>query len=893
MKQDRSLIDAQAEKVLPPVVARSSLFHATGDWMTGILQTIPNIGRWTYVAAVTLVIGILMYAWISPFEGYYGWQADDWMTFRKSLRTAVDWRDAFTLRVNALQPYFFLYTYLPIALGLQVPSMDFPVYGPQTGMFRFVALMTIAFHGVFLAVWAWFAVVLTKNRLIALFSVVAVAASPALAVWMPQNETRYIGLPLVLIALGLVIKQLRGSDHALSFKIFFLAGLLCYIAFSLHYTSIYMALPVMVALGFASLLTVARPSSAAERIYWPWWRLPPTHKAEGRVSRFIKRTNGYMRRLAQAGMPRRIWVWFGFVLGFIAFAAVLEFVSYRFIGLPFSQGPLAGLAFQVDSHNVPGISHPLLALKVRFEYAKYAWQLVGPVMLFLITLGMVLLVLGRRQAAFAGKWLEWVVFASIVAAIAVVLASNGYPFFRKTLPMQPFMFLLAGVALMLVAHALTRTLPGGLRQIAFVLLFFGGMAAANHSALREHLQVRESHFAMGELVKAAKVAEASGRKVHWYMPRLETYSLRETVAQAHPDDLIATEFLFDFLDLEPATFFALRDTKPVLSTKRIWSTYALHAEHGHWIGYDLQNEPGMNDARLYRAGDLLATFNRGKDVKVVSATSSSQLGTQYRAQNVVDHDSMGHATSMWRSADITAQHWIELTFAEPVETDRIRLIGELFRPAPIRPDDIEIQVATGRADPLMSITRQAGHANFAIADVAFAKRSFTRMRIIIHASRRVSFGRIYRAVIEEIDIPGYRLTPVAFSNEGDRNEILEARMFDGGDPYDLHRYQHLMYLVDPEKAQRIEVKIKPNPRSIGEQIFLNGIALPTRYDRSNQTLVAVLPDGMSGQAGLAQFCLADLQVGGRLRQRLSDPTGIDRLFKDLCRGIRSDEPEDT
>lgn len=849
-------------------------------------EGIPNISLPTYVVCAAIIIIATVTYWVLPFDNYYGWQADDWMTYRKGLRTVFDWREAFLLRVNALQPYFFFYTYLPIALHLQLPSLPFPIYGPDTGNFRFIALMTVFYHGFFLAVWAWFAPRISPNRLISLFSLAAIAASPALALWMPQNETRYIGLPFVLIAIGIVINEMKKPETIWSLWRFYIAGFLVYFAFSLHYTAIYLALPLLVAIGFASLLTRRHFHERRDRVYWPWWRRPQVSRGDRSwFQHVLLCAKIYWRRMSMASMPRRIAVWLAFLFGFLTFALILEFLSSRVIGLPFSQGPLMGLIFQVDSHNVPGISNPLLGLKVRLEYLYYAWWLVGPIMLGLIMLGVVIVALRGSHVSFAERWLEWIIVATTLIGLFLVIASKGYPFFRKTLPLQPFMFLLAGAALSLFCNILTSRLAPAMRKAAFLVLFAAGSVAAMWHGFKETRIVHEAHFDMGRLVKMAAEATESGKKVYWFMPRLETYGLREIVAQAKPDDLIFTEFPFSDLDIEPATIFLLRDTTPIATAKRVWSTTALHAEHGFWIGYDLRHEPVMNDARLYRAGDLLKTLGAGKRVAVVDFSSSGDLGDQYQAQNVFDHDSMGHGTSGWRGSEVTRAHWVEFTFDQPIETDRIRMIGELFRPAPIRPDDVEISVATKPGEPLKSIHRSAGNSATGISEMVFEKQSFTRMRVTVHVSRRVSFGRIYRSVIEEIQIPGYQIETANWNRPGDKHVITAAKIFDAPDPYSIHNYSNLIYLVDPEQGRRLNVVVKPNPRTVDEVIYLDGEPVPTRYERTTQSLLALVPDHMKGDVGFRRLCSAEIRVGGRLKQRLSDPVRLYEINPKACGGV--------
>src|ERR1039458_2812743 len=84
--------------------------------------------------------------WFSQFHNVYGWQVDDWRVFTKGMDTIQNWQNAFVNFVNLLQPYFYLYSYIPLFLNIKVTSLELPLYGSYTETFRGFLAYTLVFH---------------------------------------------------------------------------------------------------------------------------------------------------------------------------------------------------------------------------------------------------------------------------------------------------------------------------------------------------------------------------------------------------------------------------------------------------------------------------------------------------------------------------------------------------------------------------------------------------------------------------------------------------------------------------------------------------------------------------------------------------------------------------
>src|SRR4051795_12040818 len=78
-----------------------------------------------YWLLAIVVVALYLVLWVTHFDYVYGWSTDDRTVFAKGIATVRDWKNAFSF-FNALQPYFFVVSYLPLASGLTLPSIQIP-----------------------------------------------------------------------------------------------------------------------------------------------------------------------------------------------------------------------------------------------------------------------------------------------------------------------------------------------------------------------------------------------------------------------------------------------------------------------------------------------------------------------------------------------------------------------------------------------------------------------------------------------------------------------------------------------------------------------------------------------------------------------------------------------
>ena len=175
-------------------------------WSAEAQRYAVDLSRNAYLLLVAATIATYLLLWLTHFQYVYGWLNDDRTLYVKGLATLKDWSGAFSF-YNALQPYFFLISYLPLKLGVSLPSQPLPFLGEQTGQFRFLLLYTMLLHAVLLGVWAWFAPALTPSRLVAWLSLLLFATSPSLIFWSPQADSRVLGLPFLLAGLWLLVQR--------------------------------------------------------------------------------------------------------------------------------------------------------------------------------------------------------------------------------------------------------------------------------------------------------------------------------------------------------------------------------------------------------------------------------------------------------------------------------------------------------------------------------------------------------------------------------------------------------------------------------------------------------------------------------------------------------------
>ncbi|HJZ99476.1 MAG TPA: glycosyltransferase family 39 protein [Candidatus Solibacter sp.] len=418
--------------------------------------------RWYWICTA-VVIGCYALVWIVNFKYVYGWLEDDWCTYLKGLATLEDPKDAFLVRANLLQPYFFLFSYLPLALGLRLPSIPIPVFGNDTGLFRGLLLFTMCYHLVIALSWAWWAEKLSGRRSAAFLSTVFLLLSPEYVLWTPQPDTRIVGLPLVLMGMWLLLRGPEAKPlHG------FFAGVLFSVANNLHYTSMYLTVPAM--LVFFGLDAMRR-----------WYR-------------------------------KEFWrTWLGFAAGLGGVVAGLELLSHYWVGRSFNNGVLASLFSQFETH---GSTFP--RSQIVQTWAEFANNLIGLPMLLAGVAGMAILI--RRRASIA-------LVTICCLGGALILLSGSTPFFRQTSLLQPFLFLYAAVAITECASLVKPTALRTLSLVGLAAVVTAIPAARAYETFQAHLGLgRTLHWV--EEHKGNRRICWLFKRVAEYLPKeyLSTYS---------------------------------------------------------------------------------------------------------------------------------------------------------------------------------------------------------------------------------------------------------------------------------------------------------------------------------------------------------------------------------
>ncbi len=435
--------------------------------------------------SLLLVAGYLA-VWLANFRYVYGCQIDDWVCYVKGLHAVEDPKAAFAARCNALQPYFFLYSYLPIWSGLGVPSYELPIYGARTANFRFLLLYTVFFHGLIALSWAWFAKRVAASDTVALLSTLLLLSSEEFVLWTPLPETRLIGLPLALLGLWLMIRpdqlpagagEVRGGVPPRAARLF-LAGSLFGLAQSLHYTALYLIGPMAVAI-------------------WLWE--------------------------LRGGWRRRGWwlSWAAFAGGCIWLQGLLEFVSHYWVGLPWSEGPTMTLWRLNQVNKVP------CRLWESCLHLANQWRVIVGLPLILAALLGAWVWLRRVPAGWAEeRRRRTALVAGLVLGIGVIFAQPTTPLFRKFCLLLPFVFLLAGWAIVWLAHASAR------RRAARYLVGLSLLVLVGAIPWKQSAEVFRAHLGLG-------------RAIHWAHQHCEGRPLRWLISHCpylyRPADLLADD----------------------------------------------------------------------------------------------------------------------------------------------------------------------------------------------------------------------------------------------------------------------------------------------------------------------------------------------------------------
>jgi hypothetical protein len=660
-----------------------------------------------YAVACVVVVAVYLAVWLTHFQYVYGWLMDDRTVFIKGLDTVHDWKNAFAY-YNALQPYFYVISYLPLWSGLSLPSYPLPMFGDTTGQFRFLLLWALLLHALLLLIWAWTATRFTRSRLAAWLSVVLLATSPTYILWSPQPESRLLGMPFALPGLWLLLRPNPPARRLAAFGIAFLAGSLFGVAQSIHYTSLYLIVPV------ALLVWTLR--------LWHGWR-----------------TTRYWQSLL------------GFVLGCVWQQAMVEVVSDFIVGLPWQKGPTMTLLELRNMHSAYLSLLGNLALWTEWFGAQ-----LGVPLLIAIGLGAVLFVREQAGPGSRSRASRLELTLGVLLAVLYLGLSGSMALFRQTSVLQPFLFLFASVAIVQVARWLGQRHQFGQAAVCAGLLLGVGIIPWSQAHA-----VFDAHQGLGRALDWVYAHKGDRPlewlKIAWYgdpQSLLTEQELRDAPRGAW----LFTYFPYQFMDARPSLVPAFEATPPLAAWGDLWTTDTIQAEmEAYWPNQSWQVRPVMNEARVYDIASLLAQMDAGQPLEVSDVLADSASIPQTEPTNVFDHDASPDHVRSWQSTTGPMPHWLEFHLAQTATLSAMQVVlSQTPDHGLYRIDNLEVQVANSADGELHTVWQADDLHNLPIIDVRWSAEPVWAVRVIVHHARDAS-GPISLAAIEEIVLPGYHV----------------------------------------------------------------------------------------------------------------------------------------
>ncbi len=659
-----------------------------------------------YWALSLLLVAAYLAVWLASFRYVYGCQIDDWACYVKGLHTVEDPKAAFTMRTNALQPYFFLYSYLPIWSGISVPSYELPAYGDRTGNFRFLLLYTVFFHGLVALSWAWFARRIAASDTVALLSTLLLLSSEEFILWTPLPETRLIGLPLALLGLWLIIRPdrlpagaagpgQRVQPHAARL---FLAGSLFWLAQSLHYTALYLIVPMTIAL-------------------WLWE--------------------------LRGGWRRRGWWlgWGAFALGCVWLQGLLELLSRYWVGLPWSSGPTMSL-WRLNQVNASPCG-----MWAGWLHLGNQWiVIIGPPLMLAALAGAWVWL---RRIPVAGEWesnRRAALVAGMVLGIGLVFALPTAPVFRKFALLLPFVFLCAAWGVVWLAK-ITTSRPM-LRGIAALLL----VALVDTIPLKQSAEVLRAHLGLGRVIHWAHQHRA-GKELRWMINRRPLHYTPADLCRDDSENLVIVCLPKQALYFWPSFTYSLYAARPLYSEPHLLATQSIYG--GRRMRKDMKSRRlcVFSDVRVYRTGDLARHLRHNATLRLADLRTDSTAGPLVEPANLFDHDASPDRVTSWASDQSASPHRIRLVFEETAEMDSVAVVLPLNLWDVSRLERLRVRVA-GENQPLRTVWLGRGLQEHQVVVARFPPQPVRRVVLELW-----SFGDIYRpsdqVQVQELIFPGY------------------------------------------------------------------------------------------------------------------------------------------
>jgi hypothetical protein len=652
-------------------------------------------GRQIYWIGTAVLVAAYVLVWLIHFRDVYGWLMDDRYVFLKGAATVRSFRNAFE-GYNALQPYFFLVSYLPLGSGWTLPSFSLPEFGARTGQFRFLLLYAVFLHGLVAVSWAWFAEKLVERRLVAFLSTLLLITSPSFVLWTPQPDSRVLGLPLALLGMALMFGWKAPTPSRM-----FAAGSLLSLAQSIHYTALYLIVPVCI-------------------VFW--------------LQELWQRRADWARMAA-------------FVAGVLWLPVLLEGISVFIIRFPIQDGPFMTLLHLANGHRSVWTFSANIGMWIDWFRGEMGIALVASA-----AIGWVVFM---RRSRISGPLLEpgriVIGWAIPLALVWLCVMWGAQPMFRQTTTLQPFLFLFSAIAVLWASDWIFHDVRWRVLAVAVLT------AAIGMVGWRESIQVFQAHLGLGRAINWA-AAHHGNRQVywlpiHWYPDRVSLSTL-DDLAKTPPGSWLITYAPWSFFTDRPFLRAYFESTQPLAAFPTLYSTGTLRAELKARGNNDFRTDPLMAEARVFEISKLLEAMD-GKPLEVESVTADSTWSAASEAVNVFDRDASPDQVLEWISAPTPAPHFLEMRFVHPVSLGEIQIVLPPTDRSTARISRLEIRIAAEQGD-FNTVWSGAGLEKFPVIRARWKPQRFSRLRCVI-ASQMDPSGPVPQATIDEIVFPGYRV----------------------------------------------------------------------------------------------------------------------------------------
>ena len=684
---------------------------------TPATASIPDLSARTYRWAVVAIVAAFLAIWLGHFRWIYGWQLDDYQFYVLGHDTIEDPKAALDASHNLFALYFYLYSYLPLKSGIQIPSYELPAHGADTGNFRFFLLYTVLFHAGIVLLWAWFAVKACGNRLAALLSVALLVTSLEFVVWTPEPETRFAGFPSALIGLWLLLARQDGRTPAYGrrARALFLSGSLFGVSQMVGYTALYLVVPVGAVVGLHDL-----------------WRRRPGWLRTRTESRAGDASDRGWHVLVE---------WGGFLLGCAWLHVVREWLAHYWAGIPWSASPTLGTLQHNANHWSVHSFWDQLGI-----WRENLTSMIGIPLLAAATVGAWLFATRPLPGTGIEESKRKPLVVGVVLALAMLVVKPTIPVMRQISNLEPVLLLFAGLA---IVHAVAKLRSGRWQAVACI----GLLVVLDALPVYRSYEVFQAHLSLGRIIDWA-YRNRGDREIRWLTPAKPFEYTPDDLLRDNPENWVITYKPDATFSLYPEVFHALEVTKPLYREPNIWATHWFHMSHIAHVDFTLRSVPSASEARVYRVGDLAAVLRPEKVLRVESVTASSCQNRWTEAANLFDHDAAPDGNMYWISADTPGPQSLEVVFEKPETLGEVHLVqAYYFVP---RISTLEIQASAEKSGGTYeTIWRGRDLYERPLVLARWSPRPIARLKFIA-AEPRTLHHASNTIRIDEIIFPGYQ-----------------------------------------------------------------------------------------------------------------------------------------